>query len=561
MLFGPRRTLEDDERMVNSPARIIALFLTIASGCMAPAAMAQTRRAARQPMPVLQPAPQPTVNGSAAKPATSKKPVTDQIDVFELGEKPKLGIVEVEPVAFQNPVPLVQGEPSIAGGPVPSGEEWVVGGGGIPSGVYLDDGTWVNDGDVINDGQMPSGSPLDEASGAYQLGDMHAFNGPYPHEDQSFETMDLPPGMTHRRGVGVSPFWVRADALLWSLEGVSLPPLVSTSAVGTSRTDAGVLGRGGTTTLLGDEKIDDSGRGGARIEIGGWSPTRSIGWHIAYFGLDGASETLSYDSASSPILARPFFSVRPTAVGPNADLIAFPNQVEGNLSVSTSTSLEGAEVMMHRMLAGDGHRQIQFMAGYQYNSLEDDLRINDFRRVTTGTGGLTSGTTLAREDHFQTSNRFNGASLGVLATMRRQRLSMETGMQMGLGSNHAQVLVNGSTTSSVPVTAIGREIITTQGGFLAQSSNIGSYEQDVFTMIPQLHVDLGYNINPQLRLLFGYRFLYWSQVARAGEQIDSRLNLSQIDPAGLSGDARPQSDFRLTDFWAQGINLGLDYRF
>jgi hypothetical protein len=65
----------------------------------------------------------------------------------------------------------------------------------------------------------------------------------------------------------------------------------------------------------------------------------------------------------------------------------------------------------------------------------------------------------------------------------------------------------------------------------------------------------------------GYEILYWNRVVRPGDQIDHNVNLSQnavLDPKGvgtLVGPAQPAPLFNRSDFWAQGINLGLEYRY
>jgi hypothetical protein len=61
----------------------------------------------------------------------------------------------------------------------------------------------------------------------------------------------------------------------------------------------------------------------------------------------------------------------------------------------------------------------------------------------------------------------------------------------------------------------------------------------------------------------GYSLIYWSSVARAGDQISLDVNQTYLPRAfdDPEGPARPAFAWRDTDFWAQGINLGLDYRF
>jgi hypothetical protein len=99
---------------------------------------------------------------------------------------------------------------------------------------------------------------------------------------------------------------------------------------------------------------------------------------------------------------------------------------------------------------------------------------------------------------------------------------------------------------------------------LAQASNIGRYNQNQFCVVPELGANVGYQLTPRLRLICGYTFIYWSRVARAGDQIDFNVNGSQLPNSGIAptGDTRhPAFAFQQTDFWAQGINAGLDYRF
>jgi hypothetical protein len=490
-------------------------------------------------------------SGKSAAPTEQVRTVKNKQpkDVFDLGIDEDLSIVEVEPVDFES---VMDGEIPYESTPGPS-EEFVVGGGGIPTGTYLEDGRWINDGDVITDDSALPPELRAQMSPEYSYGDYSEF-GPY---GESLEQVHAPAPT----GVPVSPFWVRGEALLWTLDGSNVPPLVTSSVTGTSLADAGVLGFSTTRLLLGGEKINDVDRAGARIELGGWSGSRGLGWHAAYFALDDSADNYDFNSANHPILARPFFSLETGSIGQNAEIVSFPGQLDGNISVAMATSLEGAELMAHRMLAGDRSRQIEFTAGYQYNSLEDELNIVDFKSVTGASSGLALGTTLTERDRFETRNTFNGGAVGIRASMQRRRYSLGAGMQLALGNNRSVVRIDGSTTSSVPVTALAREVVTTQGGLLALASNIGEYSTDMFSVIPQLSAELGVDLGSGLRFLVGYRFLYWSQLVRAGEQIDTGVNLSQLDTTGARGELRPRFDLRTGDFWAQGVSLGLDWRY
>ena len=77
----------------------------------------------------------------------------------------------------------------------------------------------------------------------------------------------------------------------------------------------------------------------------------------------------------------------------------------------------------------------------------------------------------------------------------------------------------------------------------------------------ELGISLRRNLNCRLAATFGYSFLYWSRVERAGDQIDTTVNPTQIPPGALAGEARPAFPFNTTDFWAQGVRFGLEYNY
>jgi len=126
------------------------------------------------------------------------------------------------------------------------------------------------------------------------------------------------------------------------------------------------------------------------------------------------------------------------------------------------------------------------------------------------------------------------------------------------GATHTDLtLISGQTVRTVPNAGSA----TSAGGLLSQPSNIGTHEFDNFTMVPELGITLKYDITCNLQATFGYTFLYWSQVARAAEQIDTDVNLTQQPPGPVTGDLRPRTLEVENDFWAQGLNVGLEYTF
>jgi hypothetical protein len=59
----------------------------------------------------------------------------------------------------------------------------------------------------------------------------------------------------------------------------------------------------------------------------------------------------------------------------------------------------------------------------------------------------------------------------------------------------------------------------------------------------------------------GYNFLYCSNILRAGDQIDTTLdvNAATFPITQRPGATRPAPKFEDSGFWAQGINFGLHF--
>ena len=112
------------------------------------------------------------------------------------------------------------------------------------------------------------------------------------------------------------------------------------------------------------------------------------------------------------------------------------------------------------------------------------------------------------------------------------------------------------------------QIITPQGvptnypgGLLTQSSNIGRYTSNQFSVVPEIGVRAGVQVTEHLRAFASYNFIYWSNVGRAGDQFDTRVNTNQIAPASGGGPALPAFQLQRTAYWVQGVGVGLEFRY
>src|SRR5262249_13580909 len=104
-------------------------------------------------------------------------------------------------------------------------------------------------------------------------------------------------------------------------------------------------------------------------------------------------------------------------------------------------------------------------------------------------------------------------------------------------------------------------------GRTAPPSNIDTGTRDRFSVLPSLQLRLGYVFTQRSPLVFGYDILDWNQVVRLRNLVNHVVNLTQnavLDPNGrgvLVGPAQPAPLFQRSDFWAQGISLGLECRY
>src|SRR5262249_22563866 len=178
-------------------------------------------------------------------------------------------------------------------------------------------------------------------------------------------------------------------------------------------------------------------------------------------------------------------------------------------------------------------------------------------------------------DVFDSTNRFYGGQLGLRGEFRLGPWSAGGSAKVALGVMRQDVDVSGGFASSEfnPIFGADDQVVAfgaTQqfgAGFFAQRTNIGSHDRSVFAGVPELNLNVAYRLTSWASVFVGYTFLYVNNVARAANQLDRTINPSQsevlsFDPAPtLSGPPAPGFRFRSTDFWAQGLNVGVALRY
>jgi hypothetical protein len=363
---------------------------------------------------------------------------------------------------------------------------------------------------------------------------------------------------------------VSLEYLGWWQDGMNLPPLVTTSVdQNVPQNQAGVLTSSSTRVLFGGNDVLDDAFDGVRLRFGVWLD-RCHNWGVGaeYFQIGRESEGFSGTSTGDPVLARPFFNTQ-TGLD-DAELVAFPDLVSGTVGVLAESELTGAGFHVKYLTCCDEGcskwlfcgcpehycSRSETMFGWRYLQLDESVLITE-NLVSTLPGEPGTFDIL---DRFQTRNQFNGFDMGWLYRSTRGYWTFDTLLRMAIGNTRQTVTINGQTKVNDPNST--PQVQTYSGGLLTQTSNIGTYRQDEFTVVPEFNANVGYQLTDHLRATLGYTFIYMSNVVRPGEHISLDLNPDLLPPPAdpFTGVLRPGFAFDTTDYWVQGISFGGEYR-
>jgi hypothetical protein len=346
-----------------------------------------------------------------------------------------------------------------------------------------------------------------------------------------------------------------AEALFWWLKGNQLPPLLTISPP----TVAGAVAPG-SQVVFGADDVNQSGRIGGRFTLGWWfNECQNWGVVGSYFFLGTHGQDFSAVGDGVNVLSRPFFNINPvvggtpTAPVPDREIIAFPGMATGAFTAKISSELWGADINARMNLLRGCRWRLDGLVGFRYLEFDEDLNIGE---TFMGIAGPNAGRSGMLMDSFHTTNNFYGGQTGLVGELTRGPWSLDVIGKLAMGTTRESVTASGGQVGIDPV--LGR---VTGAGLLVQPSNVGTHRRDVFAVVPEVTLNVGYQVTQHLKVFGGYDFLYWSRVARVSDQIDTTLDVnSRTFPiTQTAGATRPAVLLKDTGFWAQGFNVGLQF--
>jgi hypothetical protein len=364
-------------------------------------------------------------------------------------------------------------------------------------------------------------------------------------------------------------FWVSADYLLWFTRSQMTPPLVTTSPLGTPQGIGGIPGLPTTTTVF--DHINNNPYSGARFQAGFWFP-RCNDWGVdaSYFFLSPRSETRTFGTANGVEVFRPVTDVSVNPPVPAPEVVSF-GLVNGAVAVHDYSQLWSFDVNLRKRLFCGCNYWLDVFGGYRHFNLTEGIDITENLMLPADIDPVTKRfvnnglfQNIVVFDSFRTVNNFDGGQLGVQGQWNfLGRFFVNGTFKMAMGNVHQTLDISGATTvnSQDPRAMNG----TAPGGVLAlPGANIGHYSANHFAVLPEVGVKLGVDLTQHLRAYVGYDFVYLSSVIRPGDLINTNVNTTRVPFANVlgvtpTGPFQPSVLFRTTDYWAQGVNFGLQY--
>jgi hypothetical protein len=356
-------------------------------------------------------------------------------------------------------------------------------------------------------------------------------------------------------------FWGRAEFLLWGFKNSPMPvPVVTAGPVAPNL--APVLLIPGTTPVLGAQTIDAGVHSGGRFTLGYWfDDCQECGAYVSYLFLGTRTDSKTVSSSGQPgstFLAMPFFNAVTNTE--SSTRIALPGGFAGTANLANTGDMQAWELNGTSRLCGGDHFRVDLVGGFRYWNLNERLAFRTDSPSVVGPPDV-----FGTLDQFDCRNYFYGGQVGAQAEWRHNRIFIRTAGKVAIGAMHDVVVTNGQLVTN-DFNGFGTPQVF-PAGYLGMPTNNGKISATRFAVLPEADLNIGVQVTRHLSLLAGYTFLYANNVVRPGDQIDRVINPTQapgitgVPSTTVVGPARPAPQFNTSDFWAQGLNLGLELRY
>lgn len=361
-------------------------------------------------------------------------------------------------------------------------------------------------------------------------------------------------------------------------------PLVTTKELvfidnpATGRPFLGELSGLDTDVLYDDPRPTYGFASGLKGSLGGWLG-RDSDWGVELRGFyvpkESTRDTLQSGQPNS-FFSVPFYDQAKNteyAVVIGSAIAGQPSSA-GSVSVGSSLDLWGVGARARKRGCGCGDVDLGFSAGFRYLRLDETFQIDYatdptvpafFGNATLGSylfaGGTLpgAGSRVWAQDRVSASNDFYGLELGLDAKVPViPDLTLTISPSVALGVNRERLDTSGW---GQAVTA-GGGMLSTPYGVFARPGAVGSRSETRFAVVPEVDLQLSYQLTKNVELRFGYDFLFLSDMVWAGNQLSrsihaptDALGAFSSQPQGLS---RP---FETETFWAQSFRAGVNLRF
>jgi len=372
-------------------------------------------------------------------------------------------------------------------------------------------------------------------------------------------TMDwpAPQGRINGRVYGSADY-----LLLWARKGVN-PPLVQSIS---PENAVNALNNGtefptdATTDVFGGDGTDPGPFSGVRGTLGLWLDScYECGVELGYIQLFRDSDRFSITSNGIPVIGRNFFDV---AAQRNAFLFySNPNGSQrGFINIDAPTQAQGGEFNVRYHTLSILADRTEVLAGFRYFNLREALGISSGADFVNPAGQVTSH--YDSFELFRTRNDFYGGQIGIDQHFYRGCWTVDFSSKIAFGNVHQNVLIDGGTTLTQPGVPV--QNFPAQSLLFVQPTNIGIYNRDRFSVMPEFSVKIGYQVTQKMRATLGYEFIMITDAVRPGTAIDRGVNPNntQFIVARQPSDAlNPRFSFNDSDWWAQGLTAGIAFNY